>query len=75
MTTAIVRLWGRDIGAVSWNETSALANFEYDPAFRSSKIEIAPITMPLSERIYSFPASPRETYHGLPGLLAELFAR
>ena len=71
MTTAIVRLWGRDIGAVSWNETSALANFEYDPAFRSSKIEIAPITMPLSERIYSFPALPRETYHGLPGLLAD----
>lgn len=71
MTTAIVRLWGRDIGAVSWNEASALANFEYDPAFRGSKIEIAPITMPLSERIYSFPALPRETYHGLPGLLAD----
>ena len=26
--------------------------------------------MPLASRIYSFPALPRETFHGLPGLLA-----
>ena len=71
MTTAVVRLWGRDIGAVSWNAEGSVGNFEYDPAFRSSGIEIAPLTMPLSNRIYNFPALPRPTYHGLPGLLAD----
>lgn len=71
MTTSTVRLWGRDIGAVSWDEGRAIGNFEYEPAFRTSGIEIAPLTMPLSDRIYSFPALPRETYHGLPGLLAD----
>lgn len=71
MTTATVRLWGRDIGAVNWDEDAALANFEYDPAFRDSGIEVAPITMPLTDRIRSFPALPRETFYGLPGLLAD----
>jgi serine/threonine-protein kinase HipA len=71
MTTATVRLWGRDIGAVAWDQENALANFEYDHAFRGSGIEIAPLTMPLSGRIYNFPALPRETFHGLPGLLAD----
>jgi serine/threonine-protein kinase HipA len=71
VTVAKVRLWGRDIGAVSWDENAALANFEYDPAFRDSGIEIAPLTMGLSDQIYSFPALPRDTFHGLPGLLAD----
>ncbi len=71
MTVAEVKLWGKEIGAVSWNEEASLANFEYDPAFRQSGIEVAPLTMPLSDQIYTFPALPRETFHGLPGLLAD----
>ena len=71
MTDATVRLWGRDIGAVSWDEDAALANFEYDPAFCGSGIEVAPLMMPLSDQIYSFPALSRDTFHGLPGLLAD----
>lgn len=71
MTVAEVMLWGRVIGAVSWDENTGLANFEYDPAFQGSGIEIAPLTMPLSDQIYRFPALPRETFHGLPGLLAD----
>ncbi|MEJ8567668.1 type II toxin-antitoxin system HipA family toxin [Elongatibacter sediminis] len=71
MTTATVRLWGRDIGAVSQDADRALCHFEYDPAFRRSGIEVAPLTMPLSDRIWSFPALAHETYQGLPGLLAD----
>ncbi len=71
MTLAQVKLWGKTIGAVSWDEETGLANFEYDPAFRESGIEVAPLTMPLSDQIYSFPALPRETFQGLPGLLAD----
>lgn len=71
MTVAEVRLWGKPIGAVSWDENTKLANFEYQPDFVGSGIEVAPITMPLSGRIYSFPALPRDSFHGLPGLLAD----
>ena len=71
MTIARVQLWGKSIGAVSWDESSGLARFEYDPGFVRSGIEVAPLTMPLSKQIYSFPALPRETFHGLPGLLAD----
>ena len=71
MTIARVQLWGKSIGAVSWDESAGLAHFEYDPGFVHSSIEVAPLTMPLSKQIYSFPALPRETFHGLPGLLAD----
>ena len=71
MTVAEVRLWGKAIGAVSWDENTQLANFEYQPEFIGSGIEVAPITMPLADRIYSFPALPRESFYGLPGLLAD----
>ena len=71
MTIATVKLWGKAIGAVSWDEDTGLANFEYEPDFVESGIEVAPITMPLSNRIYSFPALPKETFYGLPGLLAD----
>lgn len=71
MTIARVKLWGKSIGAVSWDEGAGLAHFEYEPDFIHSGIEVAPHTMPLSKQIYSFPALPRETFHGLPGLLAD----
>lgn len=71
MTVAEITLWGKAIGAVSWDETTQLANFEYQPAFVDSGIEVSPVMMPLADRIYNFPALGRETFHGLPGLLAD----
>jgi serine/threonine-protein kinase HipA len=70
-TIAEVRLWGRTIGAVVLEQGAAVAAFEYDPAFARSGIEIAPLMMPLSSRVYSFPALSRTTFYGLPGLLAD----
>jgi serine/threonine-protein kinase HipA len=71
MTVAEVKLWGRTIGAVSLDDGATHAAFQYDPAFARSGIEISPITMPLSERVYQFPELPQQTFHGLPGLLAD----
>ncbi|MCP4876005.1 MAG: type II toxin-antitoxin system HipA family toxin [Gammaproteobacteria bacterium] len=71
MTIAQVNLWGKSIGAVSWDKNAELAHFEYEADFIKSGIELAPHTMPLSKQIYSFPTLPRETFHGLPGLLAD----
>ncbi len=68
---ARVQLWGRTIGAVSHDEGSDVAAFQYSPEFARSGIELSPLTMPLSERVYEFPTLARNTYHGLPGLLAD----
>ncbi len=70
-TTARVVLWGREIGAVTWVDERELAVFQYTPAFAGSRIEVAPLTMPLREAPYEFPALPRASFHGLPGLLAD----
>ncbi len=70
-TLAEVKLWGRTIGAVSLEAGSDVAAFEYDADFSQSGIEVSPIVMPLSRRIYSFPELPHKTFFGLPGLLAD----
>ena len=71
MTDANVMLWGRRIGAVSWLNDRGIGVFQYDPQFIDSNIQIAPLTMPLRETPYEFPALARETFSGLPGLLAD----
>ncbi len=68
---AEVQLWGRTIGAVAMSPERDFAAFEYAPDFLGSGIELAPLTMPLGPAIYEFPALPRNTFHGLPGLLAD----
>src|SRR5262245_14806251 len=49
----------------------AHASFQYDSAFAQSGIQLSPLTMPLSDRVYAFPELPPNTFHGLPGLLAD----
>ena len=71
MTLAEIRLWGRTIGAVSLEDGGRFAAFQYGPAFAASGIEVSPITMPLSDRVYVFPNLPERTFYGLPGLLAD----
>ena len=68
---AEVRLWGRTIGAVSNELESELGTFQYAPDFAGSGIQLSPLVMPLAAAPYEFPALPRETFHGLPGLLAD----
>jgi serine/threonine-protein kinase HipA len=64
-------MWGRQIGAVSVDGPGMVAAFEYTDAFARSGIEVAPLMMPLSRRIFSFPELPSVSFHGLPGLLAD----
>ena len=70
-TLAEVKLWGSRIGAVVLTEGSRAATFEYDSKFSNSGIEISPIVMPLSRKLYSFPRLSSKSFHGLPGLLSD----
>lgn len=72
VNTAFVKLWGKRIGAIAWDESQQLGFFEYDRQFASGPLEAAPIRMPLSTRVYSFPElRGTATFKGLPGLLAD----
>ncbi len=76
LDTAVIRLWGAQVGAVSWLKDRSYAVFEYDPAFLKKGLDISPVHMGLKEAknsdgIFSFPGLNRSTYLGLPGLLAD----
>jgi serine/threonine-protein kinase HipA len=71
VVSADVVLWGSVAGAAYWDAERSLAFFEYTPAFLRAPVQIAPLTMPRSPEIFSFPELPRRTFKGLPGLLAD----
>ena len=70
-TVAEVKLWGNTIGAVSLAEGDDIASFQYAPAFSESGIEVSPLMMPLSDKVYRFSELAYGTFRGLPGLLAD----
>ncbi len=76
ITVAKVKIWNTLIGAVAWDDEKGVATFEYDKSFLKRSWDIAPLTMPIQQAlngktIFSFPSLNRETYKGLPGLLAD----
>jgi serine/threonine-protein kinase HipA len=68
---ARVLLWGSVIGGVTWLEDREIGVFQYAPDFAGSGIQLSPLVMPLDEFPYEFPALARNTFMGLPGLLAD----
>ena len=69
--TAKVILWGSLIGAVTWQSDRNTGVFQFAPEFLGSHIEISPLTMPLRNFPYEFPALSWPAFRGLPGLLAD----
>ena len=68
---AEIRVWGRLIGAIAWNDRQKIGRFEYARPFLESGIELSPLTMPLRSGVFEFPELRRETFHGLPGFLSD----
>lgn len=66
-----VYLWSKRIGIVGFDSNDDVARFEYDREFLKSGIELSPIVMPLSSQVYSFKNLNKETFKGLPGMLAD----
>jgi serine/threonine-protein kinase HipA len=69
---AQVKLYGNTLGTFRWDSRYEVAQFEYANNFIGQGIEPAPLMMPVREgRIYSFGEIGRETFKGLPGMLAD----
>lgn len=69
---ADIYLWGQHAGTVAWDENYQAASFEFTPEFASGQWDISPLMMPVRQRqIYQFPSLNKDTFVGLPGLLAD----
>ena len=80
MQAAEVKIWGKQVGAVAWDENTGVATFEYSSQFKQLGLDLAPLKMPvgIAKKQFSFPELRQErnaaydTFKGLPGLLADL---
>jgi len=69
---AKVNMFGMPVGTFRWDERYEVARFEYDSSFVGRGLEPSPLMMPVREgRIYSFGDLDKETFKGLPGMLAD----
>ena len=66
-----VRAWGATGGGVSIDPGLGYYVFEYDPKWQVRGIELAPLTMPVSQSLHVFPLLPEATYKRLPAMLAD----
>ena len=70
VNTVRVKMWGTTVGYLHQDD-NGIVGFQYDEEFLKSNIEISPVKMPLSTVTYTFPALPEQTFHGLPGMVAD----
>lgn len=69
---AKVYLWNEYVSAVLWNENLQVASFEYEPSFSKKGWDLSPLMMPINNKAtFSFRELSRDTFMGLPGLLAD----
>ena len=68
-----VRIWGQRVGAVAPDPRLGCYVFAYEPAWRRTGIELAPLTLPLDDLrpSFAFPELSEPSYKRLPGLLAD----
>ena len=69
---AKVNMYGHPVGTFSWDGRYETVRFEYDRGFIGWGLEPSPLMMPVREgRVYSFGNLDKETFRGLPGMLAD----
>lgn len=70
-----VKLWGIDVGYLSWDKKSGVAVFEYEPSFLELGLNIAPLTMsidsPRSQKQLPWTGNKDKLYQGLPPMIAD----
>lgn len=69
---AEVVLWGTVIAVVRWDESVQVAEFQYTPEFTGFGVQVSPVTMPVRQQPYRFTGLSKETFKGLPGMLADV---
>jgi len=65
------RAWGATVGALARDPASGFYAFEYDPAWLSRRIELAPLHMPARPGVFVFPELAERTFYRLPAMVAD----
>ena len=76
VSIAKVNIWNTFVGAVAWDDSRGYATFEFDLNFMNKKWNLSPVMMSIedvakSSSIFSFPNLNKQTFRGLPGMLAD----
>lgn len=70
-----VKIWGMDVGYLSWDKKAGVSVFEYEPSFLEKGLNIAPLTMsiysPRSRKQIPWVGDKDKLYHGLPPAFAD----
>ena len=70
-----VKLWGIDVGYLSWDKKAGVAVFEYESSFLERGLDIAPLTMPInaprSQKQLPWTGDKDKLYQGLPPMIAD----
>ena len=66
-----VSCWGRPVGALAYDPTLDFFVFEYWPQWVKSGIELSPLHMRNRTGPYFFPNLSRNTFYGLPAMIAD----
>ncbi len=70
-TVIEVSAWGRLVGAVVRDPATGFYAFEYDHDWVASGADLSPIHLPRTEGVFVFTELPRDTFYGLPAMLAD----
>lgn len=66
-----VRCWGKSVGALAYDARLGLNVFEYTPEWIAGGVELSPLHMANRNGTYSFPQLSKETFYGLPAMIAD----
>ena len=67
-----VHLWGKFVGRVAQDPKYQAYAFGFSPEFIKTGTEVAPLHMPLRQEPYTFQDLSKETFYGLPAVLADM---
>ena len=71
INTLTVLLYGETVGILNLDD-DGICSFQYTPDFCAKGLSPAPVMMPpIPDRIYRFPLLDRNTFSGLPGMIAD----
>lgn len=69
ITSLEIKLWGKTVGYLAISEGKII--FEYDEAFKNTKLELSPSELPLSTTAIYSSEKTGATFKGLPGIFAD----
>jgi len=67
--TIEIKLWGQTVGYLATRGGGT--SFEFEPAFKQTGLDIAPLEMPLGTTSIYTSREINNTFHGLPGVIAD----